>query len=137
AARAGGTARFVHVSTDEVYGELAEGAAASTERAPLAPSSPYAASKASSDLLALAYHRTYGTPVVVTRGSNTYGPYQFPEKLVPLMITSAIEERPLPVYGDGRQRREWVHVEDHCRGIVAALERGRGGRAYNLGAGDE
>ncbi len=135
AARARGAGcRFVHVSTDEVYGSLAPGAPAFTEASPLAPSSPYAASKAAADHLALAYARTYGLDVVVTRCSNNYGPYQFPEKLMPLMVTNAIEGRALPVYGDGQQVRDWIHVEDHCLGVLAALERGRTGEVYNFGA---
>jgi dTDP-glucose 4,6-dehydratase len=128
--------RFVHVSTDEVYGSLGPDGLF-TEETPLAPSSPYSASKAASDLLALAYARTFGLHVVVTRCSNNYGPYQFPEKLIPLVIANALRDRPLPVYGDGRNVRDWIHVEDHCRGLVAALERGRAGQVYNLGAGSE
>ncbi len=137
--------RFVHVSTDEVYGELpwrdpADGdptAPKFTEDTPLAPRSPYSASKAASDLLALAYHTTHGMDVVVTRCSNNYGPYQFPEKLIPLMITHALEDRALPVYGDGLYVRDWIHVTDHCRGIVAAAEQGRAGRVYNFGGDAE
>jgi dTDP-glucose 4,6-dehydratase len=136
AAREHGVKRFLHVSTDEVYGSLGpEGLF--TEETPLAPSSPYSASKAASDLLALAYARTFGVPVVVTRCSNNYGAYQFPEKLIPLMIANAIRDQPLPVYGDGMNVRDWIHVEDHCRGLVAALERGAGGEVYNLGASSE
>jgi dTDP-glucose 4,6-dehydratase len=136
AAAAAGVKRFLHVSTDEVYGSLGpEGLF--TEEAPLAPSSPYAASKAASDLLALAYARTYGLHVVVTRCSNNYGPYQFPEKLLPLAIANALEGAPVPVYGDGRNVRDWIHVEDHCRGLLAALEQGRAGQVYNLGASSE
>ncbi|MGE5488471.1 MAG: dTDP-glucose 4,6-dehydratase [bacterium] len=131
AARAARTPRFVHVSTDEVYGSLAEPLEAD-ESFPLRPASPYSASKAGSDLLALSYFTTYRTPVLVTRGSNTYGPYQFPEKLIPLMIANAIEGRPLPVYGDGMNVRDWLYVEDHCRGIAAVLEKGREGEIYNL-----
>ena len=114
AARAARVARFVHVSTDEVYGDIEEPLEAD-ETFPLKPSSPYAASKAASDLLALAYVRTYGLPVVITRASNNYGPYQFPEKLIPLMISNALEGAPLPVYGDGQQVRDWLYVDDHCR----------------------
>jgi dTDP-glucose 4,6-dehydratase len=136
AARAHGLARFVHVSTDEVYGSLGP-TGLFTETTPLAPSSPYSASKAASDLLALAYGHTFGLPVVVTRCSNNYGPYQFPEKLVPLMIANALRDEPLPVYGDGQNVRDWIHVEDHCAGLVAALERGKPGEVYNLGAGNE
>jgi len=132
AARAAGIARFLHVSTDEVYGSIPEPAAAD-EYAPLRPSSPYSASKAGSDLLALSYFTTYRVPVVVTRASNNYGPYQFPEKLVPLMISNALEGKPLPLYGDGMQVRDWLFVDDHCRAILAILERGRDGEIYNIG----
>jgi dTDP-glucose 4,6-dehydratase len=135
-AREQGVSRFVHVSTDEVYGSLGpEGLF--TEESPLAPSSPYSASKAASDLLALAYASTYQVPVVVTRCSNNYGPYQFPEKLIPLMVVNALRDQPLPVYGDGMNVRDWIHVEDHVRGLLAALERGDPGRVYNLGASCE
>ena len=135
-ARALGVKRFLHVSTDEVYGSLgAEGLF--TERTPLQPSSPYSASKAASDLLALAYAHTFGLDVVVTRCSNNYGPYQFPEKLIPLMIANALRDEPLPVYGDGLNVRDWIHVEDHCAGLLAAVERGRRGEVYNLGASNE
>jgi dTDP-glucose 4,6-dehydratase len=127
--------RMIQVSTDEVYGPLGPADDPVSEAAPLNPTSPYAASKAAADVLALSYARTHGTDVVVTRGSNTYGPFQFPEKLVPLMITNALEGAPLPVYGDGCQVRDWIHVEDHCAGVLAALERGRSGEVYNLGAG--
>ena len=132
AARRHGTARFLHVSTDEVYGSVAAPLEA-TEEFPLNPSSPYSASKAGSDLLARAYFVTYRLPVVITRASNNYGPYQFPEKLIPLMIANAMENRALPVYGDGMQVRDWLYVEDHCRGILAALEKGRDGEIYNIG----
>lgn len=124
--------RFLHVSTDEVYGSL-EAPAEADETYPLKPSSPYAASKAGADLLALCYFTTYRLPVIVTRASNNYGPFQFPEKLIPLMISNAIEGRPLPVYGDGLQVRDWLHVEDHCRALVALLEKGREGEIYNIG----
>lgn len=134
--RAGGV-RFHQVSTDEVYGELAEGAAPWREDAPLHGSSPYAASKASAELLALAYHRTYGLPVTISRGSNTYGPHQFPEKLIPLMICRALSEEPLPVYGDGGNVRDWLYVEDHCCAIDAIFRRGRAGEAYNVGGQHE
>lgn len=128
--------RFLQVSTDEVYGSLgAEGRF--TEASPLAPSSPYAASKAAADLLCQAYGGTYGLPVVITRCSNNYGPYQFPEKLIPLFVTNALEGEPLPVYGDGLQVRDWIHVEDHCRGLWAALTRGRPGEVYNFGGDGE
>lgn len=131
-ARRRGIARFVHVSTDEVYGSLAAPAEA-TEEYPLNPSSPYSASKAGSDLLARSYFVTYKLPVVITRASNNYGPYQFPEKLIPLMISNALEDRALPVYGDGQQVRDWLYVDDHCRGIRAVLEKGRDGEIYNIG----
>ncbi|HEU4383716.1 MAG TPA: dTDP-glucose 4,6-dehydratase [Anaeromyxobacteraceae bacterium] len=136
AARAAQGVRFLHVSTDEVYGSLGS-AGLFTEQSPLAPSSPYSASKAGSDLLALAYARTFGLEVVVTRCSNNYGPYQFPEKLIPLMVANALRDQPLPVYGDGRNVRDWIHVEDHCAGLAAALERGRPGEVYNLGGSSE
>jgi dTDP-glucose 4,6-dehydratase len=132
AARRHSTARFVHVSTDEVYGSLAVPLEA-TEDFPLNASSPYSASKAGSDLLARSYFVTYKLPVVITRASNNYGPYQFPEKLIPLMIANAFEDRPLPVYGDGMQVRDWLYVEDHCRGILAVLRHGRDGEIYNIG----
>ena len=127
--------RLVHVSTDEVFGEAAEGAF--TEDSPYRPSSPYSASKAAADHLARAWHRTYGLPVVLTMGSNTYGPWQFPEKLVPLMVLNALEGRPLPVYGDGGQVRDWLWVDDHAAAIVAALRRGRPGASYCVGGGCE
>ena len=136
AARELGVKRFLHVSTDEVYGSLGE-TGLFTEETPLAPSSPYSASKAGSDLLALAYAHTFRLPVVVSRCSNNYGPYQFPEKLIPLMIANALGDRALPVYGDGRNVRDWIHVEDHCRGLIAALEQGRSGEVYNFGASSE
>ena len=137
--------RFVDVSTDEVYGELpwrdpadADAAAVRfTESTPLAPRSPYSATKASGDLLALAYHRTHGLDVLVTRCSNNYGPYQFPEKLIPLMVSNAMKGDPLPVYGDGLNVRDWIHVRDHCRGLDAALRKGRSGEAYNFGGDAE
>ena len=132
AARLHRVARFVHVSTDEVYGSLPAPAEAD-ERYPLNPSSPYSASKAASDLLARSYFVTFKLPVVITRASNNYGPYQFPEKLIPLMITNAMEDRSLPVYGDGQQVRDWLYVEDHCRGILAVLRQGRDGEIYNIG----
>ena len=132
AAHAARIDRFVHVSTDEVYGDLPAPLEAD-ETFPLKPSSPYAASKAASDLLALAYVRTYRLPVIVTRASNNYGPYQFPEKLIPLMISNAMAGEPLPVYGDGQQVRDWLFVDDHCRALLAVLERGRVGEVYNIG----
>jgi len=127
--------RFVHVSTDEVYGDMEPGAFAS-ESSPLQPSSPYSASKASSDLIVRSYVRTFNFPALITRASNNYGPFQFPEKFLPLMITNALEEKPLPIYGDGKQERDWLHVEDHCRGLLAVLERGRIGEVYNIGGLD-
>lgn len=133
--RAIGIRRFVHVSTDEVYGDLAPTAFAE-ENAPIQPSSPYSASKASSDLLVRSYVRTYGFPALITRSSNNYGPYQFPEKFLPLTITNALEDKPLPIYGDGRQQRDWLHVRDNCRGILAVLECGRVGEIYNIGGLD-
>ncbi len=131
-----GVERFVHVSTDEVYGSLgAQGRF--TEESPLHPNSPYAASKAGSDLLALAYHHTHGLPVIVTRCSNNYGPFQFPEKLIPLMILNALADKPLPVYGDGLYVRDWLHVEDHCAAVLAVLDAGRAGEVYNIGGNNE
>ena len=124
--------RFVHISTDEVYGDIVPGAHAS-EDSPLQPSSPYSASKAASDLLVRSYVRTYKFPALITRSSNNYGPYQFPEKFLPLMITNALYDKPLPIYGDGKQQRDWLHVEDNCRGILAVLKRGRIGEVYNIG----
>jgi dTDP-glucose 4,6-dehydratase len=132
AARAAGTRRFVQVSTDEVYGHVEQGA--SREDDPLAPRSPYAASKAGGDLLARAYHVTHELPVLITRASNTIGPYQYPEKVVPLFATNALDGLPLPIYGDGGALRDYVHVEDHCRAIEAVLRRGRPGEVYNIGA---
>jgi dTDP-glucose 4,6-dehydratase len=127
--------RFVHISTDEVYGDLLAETYAD-ENAPLRPSSPYSASKASADLLVFSFVRTYKFPALITRSSNNYGPFQFPEKFMPLMITNALEDRPLPIYGDGKQQRDWLHVEDNCRGILAVLERGRVGEVYNIGGLD-
>lgn len=134
--RAAGVGRFVMVSTDEVYGSLGSDGLF-TEQTPLAPNSPYAASKAAADLLCRAFHHTYGFPVVVTRCSNNYGPYQFPEKLIPLMIANALEGKALPVYGDGLQVRDWLFVEDHCRAVDLAMRRGRAGAVYNIGGGNE
>jgi dTDP-glucose 4,6-dehydratase len=134
-ARKVGIKKFVHISTDEVYGDVAPGAFAD-ENSQLHPSSPYSASKAGSDLLVRSYVRTFGFPAVITRSSNNYGPYQFPEKFLPLMITNALEEKPLPIYGDGKQQRDWLHVEDNCRGILAVLELGRVGEVYNIGGLD-
>ncbi len=132
AARVHSVARFQHVSTDEVYGSIDEPHDAD-ETYPLKPSSPYSASKAGSDLLALSYHTTYKLPVTVTRASNNYGPYQFPEKLIPLMISNALEDKPLPIYGDGKQVRDWLYVDDHCRAVLAVLDKGRPGEVYNVG----
>jgi dTDP-glucose 4,6-dehydratase len=134
-ARSTGT-RLVHVSTDEVYGDLEPGVS-SREGDPLRPSSPYAASKAGGDLQVLAFVRTHGVDALVTRGSNTYGPNQYPEKMIPLFTTNAIEGEPLPVYGDGRQTRDWLHVEDHCAAIELVLERGASGEVYNVGGSCE
>ena len=124
--------RYVHVSTDEVYGSLDEPLEAD-ENYPLKPSSPYSATKAGSDLLALSYFTTFRCPVIVTRASNNYGPYQFPEKLVPLMISNALDDKSLPIYGDGMQIRDWLYVDDHCRAILAVLSDGRAGEIYNIG----
>jgi len=132
-----GRYRFHHVSTDEVYGTLRPNDPAFAEGTPYAPNSPYAASKAASDHMVRAYHHTYGLPVTTTNCSNNFGPLQFPEKLVPLMIVNALDGKPLPVYGDGRQVRDWLYVEDHCRGIEAVLERGVVGETYNLGGNCE
>lgn len=133
ALRDGKAARLLQVSTDEVYGDVPAGA--SREEDPLRPRSPYAASKAAGDLLALAYHATYGVPVAITRGSNTYGPNQYPEKIVPLFITNLLDDLVVPVYGDGRQIRDWIFVEDHARAILAVLEHGEQGKVYNIGGG--
>ncbi|MFF9623476.1 dTDP-glucose 4,6-dehydratase [Streptomyces griseosporeus] len=130
-----GTGPFVHVSTDEVYGSVPAGWC--TEEAPLRPTSPYAASKASADLLALACHRTHGLDVRVTRCSNNYGPRQFPEKVVPLFVTHLLDGRPVPLYGDGRNVRDWLHVEDHCHGVDLVRTQGRPGEIYNIGGGTE
>jgi dTDP-glucose 4,6-dehydratase len=132
AARRNNVARFVHVSTDEVYGSI-ESPHEADESYPVHASSPYSASKAGSDLLALSYFTTYKLNVSVTRASNNYGPYQFPEKLVPLMISNALDGKPLPVYGDGQQVRDWLYVEDHCRAIRAVVEKGAAGEIYNIG----
>jgi dTDP-glucose 4,6-dehydratase len=132
AARRNGKPRFLHVSTDEVYGSI-DPPHEAAEDDPLRPSSPYSASKAGSDMLALSYFVTFGLHVTVTRASNNYGPFQFPEKLIPLMISNALEDQPLPIYGDGMQIRDWLHVDDHCRAILSAIERGRAGEIYNIG----
>ena len=134
AVRAHGIKRFLQVSTDEVYGHVHEGS--SKEADPIAPRSPYAASKAGGDLQVLAYGTTYNTPVLVTRGSNTYGPYQYPEKLIPLFVTNLIDDQQVPVYGDGLQVRDWLHADDHARGILHVLERGELGNVYNIGGGN-
>jgi dTDP-glucose 4,6-dehydratase len=128
--------RFLHVSTDEVYGSLGASGQFS-ETTPYAPNSPYAASKAAADHLVRAYHETYGLPVLITNCSNNYGPYQYPEKLIPLMILNALEGRPLPIYGDGGNVRDWLYVEDHCEGILAVLQRGQPGGKYNIGGENE
>jgi dTDP-glucose 4,6-dehydratase len=136
AARARKVERFLHVSTDEVYGSLPPEGSFS-ETTPLAPNSPYSASKAASDHLVRAAVHTHGLPCVITRCSNNYGPYQFPEKLIPLMIANAGEDRPLPVYGDGLHVRDWIYVEDHCEALLAVLERGKAGEVYNVGGNNE
>jgi dTDP-glucose 4,6-dehydratase len=134
-ARKLGVSRFLHISTDEVYGDLSADTYAD-ENFPVQPSSPYSASKASSDLLVRSYVRTFGFPALITRSSNNYGPYQFPEKFLPLMITNALHDQPLPIYGDGKQQRDWLHVEDNCRGILAVLENGKTAEVYNIGGLD-
>ncbi|MPZ66723.1 MAG: dTDP-glucose 4,6-dehydratase [Pseudonocardiaceae bacterium] len=130
-----GVDRFVQISTDEVYGSIESGSW--SERDPLEPNSPYSASKASSDLLARAYARTHGMDVRITRCSNNYGPYQYPEKVIPLFVTNLLDGRQVPLYGDGRNVRDWLHVDDHCRGITLVLEQGRAGEIYNIGGGSE
>ena len=125
--------RLLHVSTDEVYGSIAKGAA--TEQSPLRPSNPYSAAKAGGDLLALAYWNTHGVPVVITRSSNNFGPYQYPEKLVPLFVTNALDDQPLPLYGDGHQLRDWIYVLDNCAAIDVVLRQGRDGEVYNIAGG--
>ncbi|WP_127148241.1 dTDP-glucose 4,6-dehydratase [Veillonella sp. VA139] len=133
-----GIERFHHVSTDEVYGTLPlQGGSLFTEQSPLKPTSPYAASKASSDLLVLSYYKTYGLPVTISRCSNNYGTHQYPEKLIPLMIQKALQEEALPVYGDGLNVRDWIHVVDHCRAIDVILQKGKVGEVYNIGAREE
>ena len=129
--------RLLHVSTDEVYGSLSHDAPAFTEDTPFAPNSPYSASKASSDHLVRAYFHTYGLPVLTTNCSNNYGPYQFPEKLIPLVIINALEEKPIPIYGDGKNIRDWLYVEDHCRGIDSVIQKGKLGETYNIGGCNE
>jgi len=128
--------RFLHISTDEVYGSLGE-TGAFTEETPLAPNSPYSASKTAADLLVRAYHHTYGLPALITRCSNNYGPYQFPEKLIPLMISNAIKDKELPIYGDGMHVRDWIYVEDHCRALDVVLHQGKEGEVYNIGGWSE
>ncbi len=135
AALEAGVGRFVHVSTDEVYGSIDSGSWPETH--PVEPNSPYSASKASSDLLARAYHRTHGLPVCITRCSNNYGPHQFPEKVIPLFVTNLLDGLRVPLYGDGLNVRDWLHVDDHCRAIALVLERGRPGEVYNVGGGTE
>ena len=139
ACRRYGIRRFHQVSTDEVYGDLPldRPDLAFSEASNLRPSSPYSSSKASADLLVLAYHRTYGLPVTISRCSNNYGPYQFPEKLIPLMLAKALADKPLPVYGDGKNVRDWLYVEDHCRAIDAIIHKGRAGEVYNVGGSNE
>src|SRR5712675_2202779 len=129
--------RFLHVSTDEVYGSLGPDDPAFTEATPFAPNSPYAASKAAADHMVRAYHHTYGLPTLTTNCSNNYGPYQFPEKLIPLMIRNALAGKPLPVYGDGKNVRDWLYVGDHCEAVRLVLERGRAGETYNIGGNSE
>ena len=135
AARRHSIPRYLQVSTDETYGSIDVGSFAEGDR--LDPASPYSASKAAGDLLVRAYHRTYGMPVVITRGSNTFGPYQFPEKMIPLFVTNLLEDKPVPLYGDGLNVRDWIHVEDVCSGIHTVLERGDVGQIYNIAAGNE
>jgi len=130
-----GIKRFIQVSTDEVYGSIDKGSF--SEFSPLSPSSPYAASKAAADLLCLAYWKTYRTPVIITRCTNNYGPYQFPEKLIPLAITNAFEDKPIPVYGDGLNKRDWIFVVDHCRALDMVLQRGKPGEIYNIASNEE
>jgi len=127
--------KFIQVSTDEVYGSIESGSF--TETSPMSPSSPYSASKAAADLLCLAYYRTYNLPVLITRSSNNFGPYQFPEKLIPLAITNALEGKPIPVYGDGLNIRDWIYVEDHCRALEAVIQKGQPGQIYNIAADQE
>src|SRR5512137_2145157 len=136
AARKAGVRRFLHVSTDEVYGSLGA-SGAFTESSPLQPNSPYAASKTGADVLVRAYHVTFGLPAIITRTCNNYGPYQFPEKFIPLMVVNAMREEPLPIYGDGLYVREWLHAEDHCRALAAVLAAGQPGEVYNIGSGEE
>ena len=134
-ARRLGIARVVHIGTDEVYGSVEEGSSRETD--PLVPRSPYSASKAGADLIALSYHHTYGLPVVVTRCTNNFGPYQFPEKAIPLFTTNLLDGVPVPLYGDGLNQRDWIYVDDHCTGVQLVLDRGDDGEIYNIGAGNE
>ena len=134
-ARQVGIGRFVHISTDEVYGSIEHGSFSETD--PLTPRSPYSAAKAGSDLIALSYHTTHGLPVMVTRCSNNFGPYQFPEKVIPLFTTNLLDGKKLPLYGDGLNERDWLYVDDHCSGIHLVLEKGNHGEIYNIGAGNE
>jgi dTDP-glucose 4,6-dehydratase len=134
-ARQVGVDRFLHISTDEVYGSIEEGSFRETD--PLSPRSPYSASKAGSDLIALSYHSTYGLPVIVTRSSNNFGPYQFPEKVIPLFVTNLLQGRKVPLYGDGMNVRDWCYVEDNCIGVDLVLRQGAVGEIYNIGAGNE
>jgi dTDP-glucose 4,6-dehydratase len=127
--------RVIHIGTDEVYGSVEQGSSYETD--PLEPRSPYSASKAGADLIALSYHHTYGLPVIVTRCTNNFGPYQFPEKLIPLCITNLMDGQPVPLYGDGLHQRDWLYVDDHCAGVYLVLERGQIGEIYNIGAGNE
>jgi dTDP-glucose 4,6-dehydratase len=129
--------RFLHISTDEVFGSLAEGDAPFTETTPYAPNSPYAASKAASDHLVRAYYQTYGFPAIISNCSNNYGPFQFPEKLIPLMVLNGLEGQPLPIYGDGLQIRDWLYVEDHCAALIAVLKKGKPGQSYNIGGNNQ
>jgi dTDP-glucose 4,6-dehydratase len=135
AARTYGLGRFVHISTDEIYGSIEEGKF--VESSPLFPNSPYAASKAAADLISRAYHQTYDLPVIITRSSNNYGPYQFPEKLIPLIINNACQGKPLPIYGRGENIRDWIYVEDNCKAIASVIEKGRVGEVYNIAGGNE
>jgi dTDP-glucose 4,6-dehydratase len=135
ARRAAGLRRFVQISTDEVYGSVEHGASRETDE--LRPRNPYSASKAGADRLAYSYFATHGVPVVITRASNNYGPYQFPEKIIPLFVTNAIDNHPVPLYGDGRNVRDWLHVRDHCRAVDLLIERGSAGEVYNIGGGNE
>ncbi|WP_456442495.1 dTDP-glucose 4,6-dehydratase [Caldithrix abyssi] len=135
AAKKYGIERFLHISTDEVYGSIENGSFKETD--PLMPNSPYSASKAGGDLLVRSYFKTYDLPVLITRSSNNYGPYQYPEKLIPLFVTNAIDDQPLPLYGDGKNVRDWIYVEDNCAGIDIVLHRGKIGEIYNIGAGNE